>query len=143
MTNQDLIALSWPAMRYALGRKTYVTHDVSQALISVAHYIPEDLRYKMGEEIAHAINAGQAGMAMDIVAWENVCQAFSNVKDIDVKLPIQVSKRKCPLCSSDFNMPFINNNRCYIECSKKGCGYDQSFPLTKKKDSTDVDSCEV
>lgn len=79
MTNDDLNSLIWPAVRYALGRKTYVVDTVARAAINNAKNIRNDIRYKIGEEIEGAINKGQAGMDCDVRRWNDVLDAFSKV----------------------------------------------------------------
>jgi hypothetical protein len=76
MTKDDLNSLCWPAMRYALGRKTYVVDTVCKALIRNAHNIRQDIKQRMAEEIVKAIKDNQAGMDMDVVEWKMVLEAF-------------------------------------------------------------------
>ncbi len=79
MTKDDLNSLAWPAMRYALGRKTYVVDTVCSALKRNAKDIRSDIRIRMGEEIASAINKGDAGMDMHVAQWEELLHVFSGV----------------------------------------------------------------
>lgn len=79
MTKDDLNSLVWPAMRYALGRRTYVVDTVCRAIINNAKEIRSDIRYRMQEEIAEAINKNEAGMDMDIRRWQDVLECFSKV----------------------------------------------------------------
>lgn len=79
MTKDDLNTLVFPAMRYALGRKTYIVEMVCRTLIRNAKDIRSDIRYKMGEEIAYAINSQNAGMEMDVNEWQKVLKEFSKV----------------------------------------------------------------
>jgi hypothetical protein len=76
MTKDDLNSLCWPAMRYALGRKSYVVEMVCQALIRNADNIRQDIKQRMAEEIVKAIKDNQAGMEMDVIEWEMVLEAF-------------------------------------------------------------------
>ena len=77
MTKDDLNSLAFPAMRYALGRKTYIVQVVCRALTNNAQNIRNDIKYKMSEEIAKAINSGEAGMDCDMEEWEKVLKAFN------------------------------------------------------------------
>lgn len=76
MTKDDLNILVFPAMRYALGRKTYIVQLICKTLIRNAKDIRSDIRYRMGEEIACAINEKNAGMEMDVMEWQKVLKAF-------------------------------------------------------------------
>lgn len=75
----DITILAWPAMRYALGRKTYVTNDVSSVLVRRAFEIPKHVREKMALEIEKAIKSGNAGMDMDVEDWQRVLDAFKEL----------------------------------------------------------------
>lgn len=76
MTKDDLNSLAWPAMRYALGRKTYVVDTVCRALINNVNGIRSDIRASMIREIEKAIHFGDAGMDMDLERWKDVVIAF-------------------------------------------------------------------
>lgn len=76
MTNEDLNRLVWPAMRYALGRKTFMVDTVCNALIANAKNIRDDIRDRMAEEISSAIKLGSAGRQVDVDDWERVLKAF-------------------------------------------------------------------
>ena len=76
MTKDALNSLCWPAMRYALGRKTYVVHSVCRALISNKDAINVDTKARMCEEIELAIVRKEAGMDCDVIQWELVLEAF-------------------------------------------------------------------
>lgn len=78
MSNDDINSLVWPAMRYALGRKTYVVETVCRALINVKNNIRNDIRISMVNEIKKAIESGNAGMKMDVDCWERVIKEFEN-----------------------------------------------------------------
>ncbi len=78
MTKDDLNSLSWPAMRYALGRKTYVVDTVCRALKNNAKNIRQDIRARMCEEIKKAIEANQCGMGRERVQWESLIEALEN-----------------------------------------------------------------
>lgn len=69
MNDIDIEILALPAMRYALGRMTYVTADVSRSIIRNAEKLPAHTRNKMRQEIAFAINNDEAGMDMDVKEW--------------------------------------------------------------------------
>jgi hypothetical protein len=76
MTKDDLNSLAWAAMRYALGRKTYVVEAVCSALKNNAGDIRSDIILRMSKEIDKAICNGEAGMPIDIEAWEMVLESF-------------------------------------------------------------------
>lgn len=74
--SDDVNSLAWPAMRYALGRKTYVVDTVCRALINQKENIRLDVRAGMSREIRKAIMEGEAGMPMDVARWVDVLEAF-------------------------------------------------------------------
>jgi hypothetical protein len=76
MTKDDLNSLCWPAMRYALGRKTYVVETVSRVLINNAKDIRQDIKERMSSEILDAIKNNQVGMDIDVINWKQVIEAF-------------------------------------------------------------------
>ncbi len=75
MTKDDLNSLAWPALRYALTRKTFVVDAVCRALIRNVKNIRSDIRYRMGEEIEKALNADEE-KEMDHFLWGKVLKAF-------------------------------------------------------------------
>ena len=76
MTKDTLNSLAWPAMRYALGRRTYIVDAVCRALISNAKDIRSDIKAGMTREIDKAICNNEAGMPMDVEQWNRVIEAF-------------------------------------------------------------------
>ncbi len=80
MTKDDLNTLIIPALRYALGRKTYVVELISSCIRRNARNIRRDIRDKISEEIQEAIASGHAGMPMDAVEWQKVLESFKEVK---------------------------------------------------------------
>ncbi len=81
MSQDDLNSLVLSAMRYALGRKTYVVQTVCRALINNAKNIRNDIRCRMSEEIAKAINSQKAGMDCDVEQWQQVLKEFERNKN--------------------------------------------------------------
>ena len=77
MTKDDLNSLCFPAMRYALGRKTYVVDTVCGVLIRNAKDIRNDIKVSMSDEIQKAIDNNNAGMDMDVIDWKRVIEAFN------------------------------------------------------------------
>lgn len=60
------------AFRYAIGRKSYVTDEISRAITAnVANMSRED-KQLIVNEITDAIENDEAGMAMDVETWVNV-----------------------------------------------------------------------
>lgn len=60
------------AFRYACGRMTYATHDVSEFLISHWYELSPDTREMIVREIGEKIDRGEAGMDCDIESWQKV-----------------------------------------------------------------------
>lgn len=77
MTKDDLNSLAFPAMRYAIGCKTFVVETVCRALTRNAKDIRSDIRYRMSEEIAIEIMNGNA----NIRPWQDVLTAFEEIKN--------------------------------------------------------------
>ena len=80
MTKDDLNSLSWPAMRYALGRNTYAVETVCRALKNNAKDIRRDIKESMAEEITKAIALNQAGMDMDVLQWERLVLELKEIE---------------------------------------------------------------
>lgn len=60
------------AMRYALGRKTYVVSSVVNQIVENWHNIDQSSKEVILEEINDAINKNEAGMDCDINEWKKV-----------------------------------------------------------------------
>jgi len=82
-TQKEFNDLAWCAMRYALGRKTYIVSSVCDILVKHVDKLFKDDRYRIGEEIANAINLGYAGMRMDVKEWEKVLTAINELNGKD------------------------------------------------------------
>lgn len=70
--------LMWCSMRYALGRKTYIVGRICDVLIEYVDDLFPCQRKAMAEEIAEAIDSGQAGMNIDVKEWKKVLGALKN-----------------------------------------------------------------
>ena len=77
MTKDDLNSLAWPAMRYALGRKTFVVDTVCRALMNNINSIRKDIKLSMAKEIEKAIANNEAGMDMDVRIWQEIANEFN------------------------------------------------------------------
>ena len=62
------------AFRYALGRKTYAVHDVSDYIVKHWKDIHPREQEAMKVEIEKAIALGEAGMAVDELAWQRILE---------------------------------------------------------------------
>lgn len=60
------------AFRYALGRMTYVTLDVSTEIINKWDELSDKYKNLIQKEIKQAINDDIAGMDMDVAEWEKI-----------------------------------------------------------------------
>lgn len=69
----------WMALRYALGRATFAPTEVLWAVRAHAHRLELWQRERMAGEIEQAIAADQAGMDMDIQAWQRTASALRGV----------------------------------------------------------------
>jgi hypothetical protein len=71
-TKEDLNTLCFAAMRYALGRKTYVVEMVCEALLNNKDKLRTDIKNRMINEIREAIDSNEAGMSYDKQLWNKV-----------------------------------------------------------------------
>ena len=62
------------AFRYALGRTSYVTHDISNLIILNWENFRPDERARFKKEISEAINANRAGMDIDVKSWKSIME---------------------------------------------------------------------
>lgn len=69
MNLHDINTLILLAFRYALGRKTYITSEVSRIVKENISTIHRNTLISICREIDHAIERNDAGMAMDIKIW--------------------------------------------------------------------------
>lgn len=60
------------AMRYALGRSTYIVPSIADTLIQNWEEICENDQKTIVAGIQRAIDTGQAGMQMDVEQWQRV-----------------------------------------------------------------------
>lgn len=72
MTKLDRNITLGCAMRYALGRKTYVVGSVTNELIENWDNFREGDKKVMIKEIKEAIEKGRAGMDMDVRNWNKI-----------------------------------------------------------------------
>jgi len=68
----ELEDLCFCSLRYALGRKTYITYVISRLIIKYAEHLQPWIKSKMAHEIRRAIDTDRAGMSCDIVEWEKL-----------------------------------------------------------------------
>ena len=60
------------AFRYALGRSTYITEDISDLIINNIDNIEAITKCQIASEIVHALDTNNAGMKCDRYSWEKV-----------------------------------------------------------------------
>lgn len=84
--NNDESAIYVCALRYALGRATYITAIVSEQLINKWESISEHDRLLIIAEIKRAIHIGDAGHDCDIQNWQMVLDHdVSLVNDMEME----------------------------------------------------------
>ncbi len=76
MTDFEFSTLAFWAFRYAIGRKSYCVSDVVDIVRKHIDKLDIQTREKMAEEIIKAINAGNAGMACDVVDWTKLLEVL-------------------------------------------------------------------
>jgi len=67
----DIKTLRLCAFRYALGRKTYIVHDMVVELEANWGRM-KPYQHQIQEDIRMAIDTGQAGMGMDVKEWTKI-----------------------------------------------------------------------
>ena len=72
--NRDESAVYLCALRYALGRRTYITSIISEQLIDKWESITETDRLLILAEINRAIYINEAGDDCDVENWNQVIQ---------------------------------------------------------------------
>ncbi len=72
MSDDDMDAILFLAFRYALGRKSYITAEVSDYLLKYKAYLHDSTKRQIRSEISYAIEVGDAGMQCDIDIWEKL-----------------------------------------------------------------------
>ena len=72
ITKKDLEALTLCAFRYALGRQTYITKDISKLIFKYMPDLDAAVLMMMLVEINMAIHTGKAGADCDIKIWQNL-----------------------------------------------------------------------
>lgn len=70
--NRDESAVYLCALRYALGRRTYIPSIISEQLIDKWISISETDKRLIVAEIKRAIHINEAGDDCDVVNWEKV-----------------------------------------------------------------------
>jgi len=60
------------AFRYALGRMSYVTQEVSDEIIKQWDNIPLGVQKIIQQEVRQAIDNGEAGMKCDVDSWKRI-----------------------------------------------------------------------
>jgi len=78
ITSGDFDDLVWPAVRYALGRKTYVVDQVCRVVIKYIDDVSDYTRLQLLKEIQYALDNKEAGMEMDELNWKEVIRALSD-----------------------------------------------------------------
>ena len=83
--DRDLHNMLRLAMRYALGRMTYVVDEVCMVIERHADAIDYNELRAMRGEICKAIDDGKAGMDMDVERWQQcsdkIAEAMERRKD--------------------------------------------------------------
>lgn len=72
LSANDLDTLFFCSFRYALGRRTYIVHDIATLILENKDRIHKVTIAKMIEEILGAIATGSAGHKEDTTIWHNL-----------------------------------------------------------------------
>lgn len=77
-SENELQTLILCAVRYALGRKTYIVDDITRMLIKNPGIINDDTKAIICRDIDKAIEYNEAGMDMDKECWLHLKESLSN-----------------------------------------------------------------
>jgi len=84
MKNSDMDTLFFCSFRYALGRRTYIVHDVATLINDNKNLLTIQTKAKMVEEIYGSIAEGSAGMKMDVDIWQRLAELLEDdIQGID------------------------------------------------------------
>lgn len=78
MKNSELDTLFFCSFRYALGRRTYIVHDVATLINDNKNLLTSQTKSKMVEEIYGSIMEGSAGMKMDVQIWQRLAELLED-----------------------------------------------------------------
>ncbi len=68
----DLDTLFFCSFRYALGRRTYIVHDIASLILENKERLKRQTIAKIIEEIYGSVMTGSAGMKCDVTIWQNL-----------------------------------------------------------------------
>ncbi len=66
--NGDIIALA--ALRYAMGKSTYITFVIAQGIMDRLPEYADNTKLLMAKDISRALKGGITGIDIDTNAWE-------------------------------------------------------------------------
>lgn len=72
MKDVDIVLMC--ALRYSLGRRTYVTSVVSQAIVDEWDNVSVQLKHVIQHEIANAIEEHRSGSGEDTACWRKIIE---------------------------------------------------------------------
>lgn len=78
MTNHEINELMVCALRYSLGRMTYIIDSIAHILITNKHELTECAKDVICRDIRRAVDQNECGMEMDKEAWLKVLEELKN-----------------------------------------------------------------
>jgi hypothetical protein len=82
MTTDDVNILIPCAIRYALGRMSYITGMISYIAINNIKKLHQNMRESIIKEITYAIDMNIAGADIDVYEWRKLLNALENADDL-------------------------------------------------------------
>ncbi len=78
ISTHDFHTIMFYAYRYAMGRRTYVTQEMSDLLIKYQHDLNWQTQQKIALEIGRRIKNNEAGDDCDVKNWLRVKKEYEN-----------------------------------------------------------------
>lgn len=78
MNKMELNDLMVCAFRYALGRRTYIAHTISELLVKYKDKLTDSSRMNIIRDIDRALVSGDFGMTIDKEAWIKLKEELKN-----------------------------------------------------------------
>ena len=77
LNHREIHCILISALRYVLGRMTYIVSDTADIIKEHLHEIPENTKTIMLRDIRHAIDSNNYGMKCDLQTWNELYEVIS------------------------------------------------------------------
>ena len=82
----DLDTLFFCSFRYAMGRQTYIVHDIASLILENKDRLKKQTISKIVEEIHGNVMTGSAGQKCDITVWMNLAVYLETYLQEDIRV---------------------------------------------------------